>query len=412
MEGRPQSERSIPPMRNILNYNAGHLGSLDPFAFRAQFPGVPRRSFSYTEIAQLSMRADSLKQENEIMKLELLDLITTDAENPFYRIKKSIIEFGGLVTKREKEINEVRKYLTPDPKTTSPTFVEVNVHRARHASFDLVATSLLVSNEQRHFFAGPDLRRQNEELAALIEHQEHGLKLIRSRLDLYRNCQRGNSIRIKLDALKKGENPPVLSHVAPGQVEEQRMKIQVLREELKALVQQRQQLTEGRVKLPFARKKPADPRSGGKSPPAFPVREPVPRPPVAAAPAVEEKVVPESPPPQAQEDTEKGAGAVEEVPVAAKEEPVPAAAPKIDEEEEEEEEDHVRTPQQEPGSDQDAEPVVPEQEAETDGPDEEPADGTPDQVVDDIVFDQEEASADADDGTEEEDAIMTLDRGS
>jgi hypothetical protein len=233
-------------MPNLFNYDNRDLGSLDPFAFRGQFPGSSKRTTAYEEISRLSMRAESLKQENEIMKLELFELVTTH-NDPFSRLKKSLIEFAIRLTHREREVDEVRRHLSASTNTVAPTFVEVDVHRYRHASFDLVATSLLVSNEQRHFFRAADLRRQNEELLALIENQEEGLKMIRSRLQLYAQCQQQNSIRLKLESLRRGESPSIVADIAPDQIFEQRMKIKMLSRDLAELVAQRKQLSQTRA---------------------------------------------------------------------------------------------------------------------------------------------------------------------
>jgi hypothetical protein len=234
-----QQRSVIPPIPNILNFDSSDLGSLDPLAFRRQFPEYTRRSNPYDEISKLSMRAESLKQENEILKLELLDLVTANEADPYFRLKKHIIEFGIQLTRREKEVDEVIKHVNESSLTASPTFVEVSVHRRRHASFDLVATSLLVSNEQRHFFTAPDLRHQNEELFALIEHQEEGLRKLRSQLNVFSAYHHSNSIRAKMEALRNGETPALVAPISPADVLEQRVRIKLLRAELADLVAQR-----------------------------------------------------------------------------------------------------------------------------------------------------------------------------
>jgi hypothetical protein len=228
-------------MPNFFHRDNRDLGSLDAFACRGQMPARSSRAAAYDEIAKLSMQAESLKQENELLKLELLELVTGDPDDPYCGLKKSIIEFGIRLSHREREVEDVGKHLMSV--APSPTFVEVDVHRDRHASFDLVATSLLVSNDQRPFFNAADLRRQNEELLALIEHQEEGLQMIASRLQLYAQCQRKHSIRLRLDALRRGERPSVLVDTAPDQIREQRMKIRLLQRELRGLVEQRREIS-------------------------------------------------------------------------------------------------------------------------------------------------------------------------
>jgi hypothetical protein len=230
-------------MSNLFHYGNRDLGSLDPFACRDQFPTQGKRQNAYDEIAKLTIQAESLKQENELLKLELLELVTVNPSDPYCALKRSLIEFGVRLTHREKEVEEVRRHLLNGSTTTAPTFVEVDIQRDRRASFDLVATSLLVSNDQRNFFTAADLRRQNEELLALIENQEEGLRQITARLKLYTRYQRNNSIRLKLDSLRRGVSPALLVDTAPDQIQEQRMKIRNLAKELKGLVAQRKELS-------------------------------------------------------------------------------------------------------------------------------------------------------------------------
>jgi hypothetical protein len=196
-------------MPNLFNYDNHDLGSLDPFAFRGQFSGSSKRTTASEEISRLSMRAESLRQENDILKLELFELVTTH-NDPFSRLKKSLIEFGIRLTHREREVDEVWSHLSASTNTVAPTFVEVDVHRDRHASFDLVATRV----ERAAPLLSRRLRRQNKELLALTENQEEGLRMIRLRLHLYTQCQQQNSIRLKLKSLRRGESPSIVAHIA------------------------------------------------------------------------------------------------------------------------------------------------------------------------------------------------------
>lgn len=236
---------TIPPFPNVLNYDSRELGSLDPFAIRKQLHTRSSARNHYFEIGQLSLRAEELRKENDIMRQELYDLVTADNASQICRLKKSFLEFELRLADREKEVDEIKKYLVTAGQY-QPTFVEVDIHRDRHASFDLVATSLLVSNQQRTFFKASDIRRQNEELLALIEHQQEALRMVNARLQLYSSYQSQNSIRIKIDTLKRGFNPPLLTDSTPNQIKEQQMKIKMLSKELKQLVNQRKQLTAGR----------------------------------------------------------------------------------------------------------------------------------------------------------------------
>lgn len=233
---------TLPPIPNSVNSNSRDLGSFDPFAFRKQFS----KGYQYTaykEIANLSSSIESLQKENEMMRSELYDLVTTQ-DSPYFQMKRSILEFEARITEREKEAASVKKYYNGSSVSSTPTFVEVDIHKDKQASFDLVATSLLVCNEQRNFFKANDLRRQNEELLALIEHQQEALKMAQSRLHLYWQCQHQHSTQLMLDSLRRGISPPEIADAAPNQKTEQKMKIRILSDELKRLVAQRKELAE------------------------------------------------------------------------------------------------------------------------------------------------------------------------
>ena len=75
----------LPPMRNSLNINSTDLGSFDTLAFRAQLPKRPRRVTAYDEIATLSARMESLKNENEMMQIELVEEVSRN-DGPFFRL--------------------------------------------------------------------------------------------------------------------------------------------------------------------------------------------------------------------------------------------------------------------------------------------------------------------------------------
>lgn len=233
---------TLPPIPNSVNTNSRDLGSFDPFAFRKQF-SKGQQYTAYKEIASLSTSIESLQKENNMMRSELFDLVTTQ-DSPFFQMKRSILEFEARLTEREKEAAAFKKYYNGSSVSSTPTFVEVDVHKDKQASFDLVATSLLVCNEQRNFFKANDLRRQNEELLALIEHQQEALKMAQSRLQLYWQCQHQNGTQLMLDSLKRKIPPPELADAAPNQLAEQKMKIKILSNELRRLVKQRKELVE------------------------------------------------------------------------------------------------------------------------------------------------------------------------
>lgn len=233
---------TLPPIPNAINCNSRDLGTFDQYAFRKQFT-KPAPLTAYQEIAYLSSTAESLQKENNMMQNELFSIITTQ-DSPFCQMKRSLLEFEARLTEREKEASEVKKYYNGSSASSTPTFVEVDIHQDKQASFDLVATSLLVCNEQRTFFKANDLRRQNEELIALIEHQQEALKMANARLRLYWQCQHQNSTKLKLESLKRGVNPNELAEAAPDQLSEQIMKRKILSAELKKLVDQRKELTQ------------------------------------------------------------------------------------------------------------------------------------------------------------------------
>lgn len=232
-------KRSIPPISNIFNDSINRTGTLGSFTLTQNLPKKNNRNI-YLEISKLSTEYEKLKNENEILQQELYDSIM-ESRNPYCQMKKTLLEFSAKLTEREKEVEHIKKFLEQS-KTTDPTFVEVSLNQDREASFDLVATSLLVSNEQRNFFKTDEIKRQNEELNHLIQMQKEKLQSINSRLQFYSRYQVTRSPRFTIDSLRRGEKPTDLTDSAPDQLLEQRMKIRLLSKELKSLVEKRVEL--------------------------------------------------------------------------------------------------------------------------------------------------------------------------
>jgi hypothetical protein len=94
--------------------------------------------------------------------------------------------------------------------TARPTFVEVDaspVLASEKRRYDLINASLLVSNEQRPFFAQPDLERQTAELRALVGEQHEIRRLIGARLKLFGSFHNAQSAEFALRSLRRRRRP-------------------------------------------------------------------------------------------------------------------------------------------------------------------------------------------------------------
>ena len=230
---------TVAPFSNIFNQERNQTGSIDILALDKQLPKKSSRNI-YQQMSLLSKKAETLKNENEILQQELYDLVM-NSDDPYCSMKKNLLEFSAKLTQREKEFQQISKYLIQPPKD-NPTFLEVDLNLDKEASFDLVATSLLISNQQRSFFKVTDIQRQNDELLSFIQLQKEKLHSIESRLKLYSKCQLQRSARFKIESLRRGQNPNELADSSPDQITEQKMKIKMLSNVLRHLVSQRQRL--------------------------------------------------------------------------------------------------------------------------------------------------------------------------
>ena len=255
---------SLPPISVHKNTEPKRSDSFNLDAFKGQVS--QRRSFSnyFSELSKLSARADYLKQENELLKQELFDIVTSPEQTNFHRIKKNILAITAKLTIREKETLDVAKAMSAVRKASQPTLLKNYLPKDDNlVGFDYVADSILIANPQKNFFPAGEIENQNKEIRKIIKELSEQLNRYKKRLNLYEKCQTENTITLTMESLKRGENPLFLADAAPAEVVEQREKIKLLREELKQLVTMRQRMegTEGTKSLTMSPRSPKSPKS-------------------------------------------------------------------------------------------------------------------------------------------------------
>jgi hypothetical protein len=219
-------------------------GSLDRRELDAQLPNKLARSRGYLEIGALARRIEVSQDQNQLLKRKLAYL-TKSAPNSAVELEKFISNLEIRLSEREADVAKLREHFheTRQPK---PTFLEVALERHRRHPFDLVASSLLVSNGQRHFFTAVDLADQNSDLQELLMRQEEELRSLRARVFLHSKRQRDTMQNLTLALLMDGRTPSKLLDAAPTQRDEQLLKTRLLSAELQALVAERKRLIAAR----------------------------------------------------------------------------------------------------------------------------------------------------------------------
>ena len=167
-------------------FPSGQLGSLNPDALKLPILRHKSLTATYDHIAQLSAEADRLQQENRALQ-QRLDELTSNANveqkesNPFSSFKRREMQFAQKIIERDNELASFARVINEYRVVKDPTFVEVaananlknqNPREKQKQNLDSITASLLVSNPQRPFFSRDDIEKQNEELSALISHQE------------------------------------------------------------------------------------------------------------------------------------------------------------------------------------------------------------------------------------------------
>ena len=233
--------KSLPPISVRKSLDNVKSDSFNATAFYAQTKHKTNFSNYYDDLSKLSAKAESLKQENELLKQELFNIATT-TDNPtgYHKIKKQILAFTAKTFIREKELSSIQKAISSAKRETEPTLVSSFLPKDNTLlGFDAVSESLLIANPQKTFFTSEELESQNKELKRLIKIMNDKMQQYRKRLAIYETCQIENKVSLQMDSLKRGEQPPLLAEAAPAEVVEQREKIKILRKELKSLVSKR-----------------------------------------------------------------------------------------------------------------------------------------------------------------------------
>ena len=239
----------LPPISRVVDYSSTNPGSLDLLEMNRKLPNKMFQSSAYRDINHLASLADKLKQENK----ELVRSLTAenDDDNDAIRLEHRIFNFIAKLKQRDKELAAISKCVRPNNLKANKNFVEVEVQKYKNSNFDMITTSLMVSNEQRQFFQASQIQRQNNELREMIRSQEEELNIIRARQNMYSQIQLDNSASFKVTQILNGEQPTLLVNAAPEQADEQDITIDVLKSELEKLICQRRALTEEHLNKKF-----------------------------------------------------------------------------------------------------------------------------------------------------------------
>ena len=208
----------------------------------------------YESISNLSLRAEKLKNENEILKQNLFSLVISNNQNPFFIIKKSLLALSAKLSIREKETLDFSKLISLSKKNLLNSFIDQSSLQDLKSKIDFIASNLLISNQQKAFFNIEEIKNQNEELKFLINNQNNQLEQYKKRIQLYQNYYLEKNINSTILSLKKGEKPIFQTDFSLNQVEEQKMKLLILKKELKNLINKRK-FNKNLIKSPRRKKK-------------------------------------------------------------------------------------------------------------------------------------------------------------
>lgn len=234
---------NLPPIPNIL-YNSSYQNNcFDADAFNSQSGINVSKITFHDELARLISKIDSLKSENDILRQELFQVVLLNDDDPMVVLKKKLMLLHDKILKREKEIISTSKTISKMSKTNDLS--SIDVAGIENLSFDSLSSKLMLLDSQKSFFSVDDIRKYNEQLKKAITERSKELTLTSKRLELYKNCQKESSVQYTINSLKRGEAPFVIADTYPGRLSEQKMKIRLLRKELKALIQKRKSLLEG-----------------------------------------------------------------------------------------------------------------------------------------------------------------------
>ena len=83
---------TVAPFSNIFNQDRNEMGSIDLNALNKQIPKKTSQNI-YTQMSMLTRKAETLKNENDILQQELYDLVMS-SDDPYCSMKKNLLEFS------------------------------------------------------------------------------------------------------------------------------------------------------------------------------------------------------------------------------------------------------------------------------------------------------------------------------
>lgn len=243
--------------RKVVIPALAEIGTLNPealqdeqFQHRSMYP-------VFEEASALSSTVASLKAEHEQLIQELQDLISSSEQTKYTKFKRNTLTFERKLAERALELENFSKHLNSYRSDSFPTFVEVDALNTRHTkpSFDAVNASLLVSNQQRSFFASDFMSQKNEELKELIAEQEQALRMLDARLKLFSSYEKASTVEFTVSSLKNGVFPSLLTNTTPTAMDELSTKQKALSNELATLVKERKSLVKRRIAAKLVRRR-------------------------------------------------------------------------------------------------------------------------------------------------------------
>lgn len=232
----------LPPISPLCDYYSNNPGSLDVTALNNQLPNKMSQSSAYEEITNLSEIIESLQNENKLLIQKIRESVDNNNGNirsPALILEQKLKKFTEHLKERDKELIEISKCVISKPNLIN---LKNQKHNKKTPTFDLFASSLLTSNEQKNFFKAPELERQNNELRDIINRQKEKIRLVKARQSIYPQLQQKNSVSMKHDQFSIDfQNLDMM--IIPDQSAEQDLTIQMLQLELKSLIKTRQKLT-------------------------------------------------------------------------------------------------------------------------------------------------------------------------
>lgn len=242
MKRPPKIARPTSPINEGMSPLKMTLGTLNPHALNNPLFQKSTNNSVYDEVIELSMRAEQLKSENEMLKAQLNEIINEPNANAFCQFEKWQQQFQQLLAKRDNQLEEFRKHVMSFRESTNPSFIEVMSKKTSPIQFDTISYTLLVSNPQRGWFSSDDISKQNYDLKDLIRTQENTIKVLNARLALFDQFKNKTQAKETINSLLNGEIPTPMQAAAPTRSVELRTTKKLMSSHLKELVDERKKI--------------------------------------------------------------------------------------------------------------------------------------------------------------------------